>query len=87
MKKTDSSIHFPCSFPLKVMGLNTELFAAAVTAIFEKHVEPGQISYSRRLSSAGKYLSITATFTARSKEQLDALYQELNDHDLVLMTL
>jgi len=69
------------------MGLNTELFAAAVTVIFEKHVDPGQISYSRRLSSAGKYLSITATFTARSKEQLDALYQELNDHDLVLMTL
>ena len=87
MKKTDSFIHFPCSFPLKVMGLNTELFAAAVTAIFEKHVDPGQISYSRRLSSGGKYLSITATFTARSKEQLDALYLELNDHDLVLMTL
>jgi len=87
MKKTDSTIRFPCSFPLKVMGLNTETFATAVTAIFEKHLDPGQISYSRRLSSGGKYLSITATFTARSKDQLDALYQELNDHDLVLMTL
>lgn len=87
MKKSDSSIHFPCSFPLKVMGLNTETFASAVTVIFEKHVGPGQISYSRRLSSGGKYLSITATFTARSKDQLNALYLELNDHDLVLMTL
>ena len=87
MKKTDSSIHFPCSFPLKVMGLNTETFASTVTVIFEKYVDLGQISYSCRLSSGGKYLSITATFTARSKDQLDALYQELNDHDLVLMTL
>ena len=87
MKKTDCSLHFPCSFPLKVMGLNTETFAAAVTAIFDKHVDPDHISYSRRQSSGGKYLSITATFTARSKDQLDALYQELNDHDLVLMTL
>jgi uncharacterized protein len=87
MKKTDSSIHFPCSFPLKVMGLSTEAFASAVTTIFEKHVGPGRISYSRRLSSGGKYLSITATFTARSKDQLDALYRELNDHELVVMTL
>jgi len=87
MKKTDSSFPFPCSFPLKVMGLNTELFAAAVPAIFEKYAGPGRISYSRRLSSGGKYLSITATFTARSKDQLDALYQELNAHDLVVMTL
>lgn len=87
MKKTNSSIHFPCSFPLKVMGLNTEMFATAVTSIFENHVDAGQISYSRRLSRGSKYLSITATFTARSKDQLDALYQELNDHDLVLMTL
>ncbi len=85
MKKTDSSIHFPCSFPLKVMGLNTEVFATAVTAIFEKHAD--HISYPRRLSSGGMYLSVTATFMALSKDQLDALYQELNDHDLVLMTL
>jgi putative lipoic acid-binding regulatory protein len=87
MKKTDISIHFPCSYPLKVMGLNTEIFAAAVTAIFEKHLNSDGVSYSRRLSSGGKYLSITATFTAQSKDQLDALYQELNDHDLVVMTL
>ncbi len=87
MKKTDICMLFPCSYPLKVMGLNNELFAAAITAIFEKHVSPDLISYSRRLSSGGKYLSITATFTARSKDQLDALYQELNDHDLVVMTL
>ncbi len=86
MKKTDSSIHFPCSFPLKVMGLNTEVFATTVTAILEKHADP-DISYSRRLSRGSKYVSITATFTARSRDQLDALYQELNDHDLVLMTL
>jgi putative lipoic acid-binding regulatory protein len=86
MKKTDTCIQFPCSYPLKVMGLNTEIFAAAIIVIFEKHVND-RISYSRRLSSGGKYLSITATFTARSKAQLDALYQELNDHDLVVMTL
>jgi uncharacterized protein len=87
MKKTDTCFQFPCSYPLKVMGLNTEIFEAVIAAIFEKHVSPDQISYSRRLSRGGKYLSITGTFTARSKDQLDALYRELNDHDLVVMTL
>ena len=69
------------------MGLNTDAFSSAVKTIFEKHVQPGHISYSTQLSSSNKYLSITAAFTAQSKEQLDALYQELNDHELVLMTL
>lgn len=81
------SLRFPCSFPLKVMGLNTGTFASAVTAILHKHVKADQISYSRRLSSSDKYLSITATFIAQSKDQLDALYRELNAHPLILMTL
>ncbi len=28
-------IHFPCTFPVKVMGLNTEAFSAAVLSIFD----------------------------------------------------
>jgi hypothetical protein len=45
------------------------------------------IEFASKLSSTGKYLSITATFTATSREQLDALYLELNSHELVVMTL
>ena len=40
-----------------------------------------------RLSSGDKYLSLTVTFTAESKDQLDAIYEDLNGHELVLMTL
>jgi putative lipoic acid-binding regulatory protein len=87
MIDADSCLQFPCEFPVKVVGLNTGAFDAAVTAIFEKHVGPDPISYSRRPSSSNKYLSITATFMARGRGQVDALYQELNDHDLVVMTL
>jgi putative lipoic acid-binding regulatory protein len=42
---------------------------------------------SSRLSSNGKYRSVTATFTAHSREQLDALYRELSGHEQVLMLL
>jgi hypothetical protein len=86
MKNKHSAIRFPCEFPIKVMGKNTAAFPGTIKAIIEKRVS-GDISYSNQPSSGGKYISITATFTAQSKEQLDALYQELNDHELVLMTL
>ena len=79
---------FPCPYPLKVMGRNTSEFYSAVSAIVEKHIAPGnEITYSSRTSSGEKYLSITATFSAESQEQLYALYKELNEHNLVLMTL
>ncbi len=87
MPTKPTAFTFPCSFPLKVMGLNNEAFQTAVEAIFRKHLDPSPISFATQLSSNGKYLSITATFTATSKEQLDALYRELNAHKLVVMTL
>lgn len=87
MSDQTTSMKFPCEFPLKVMGPNTEAFLSIVLAVFDKHVKPSGYTVSRRLSSADKYLSLTVTFTAQSKEQLEAIYQELNDHKLVLMTL
>ncbi len=82
-----SCIRFPCSFPLKVMGLNNELFEPAMKKVFEAFVRTGPIFYEKQLSSGGKYVSITATFTAVSREKLDALYLALNSHELVAMTL
>lgn len=82
-----SCIQFPCSFPLKVMGLNSELFEPAVRTVFETFVHTGPITYTKQLSKTSKYVSITATFTAVSREQLDDLYRALNSHELVVMTL
>ena len=87
MMNKRSAMTFPCEFPIKVMGLNTEKFPSTIKAIIRKHVHSDEIAYSSQLSSGDKFISITATFTAHSKEQLDALYQELNDHTLVKMTL
>jgi putative lipoic acid-binding regulatory protein len=46
---------------------------------------PGTIE--TRPSREGKYISLTATVNATSREQLDALYQELCDHPSVVMVL
>ena len=86
--RKEELIKFPCSYPLKVIGRNTNEFYSAVSAIIERHVPEGEsITYSGRTSSGDKYLSITATFSAESSEQLSAIYQELSGHELVLITL
>lgn len=82
-----SCFQFPCSFPLKVMGLNNELFELAVKTVFETFVQTEPITYTRQCSSTGRYVSITITFTAVNREQLDALYRALNNHELVVMAL
>ena len=40
-----------------------------------------------RPSRQGRYLSLTCVVRATSREQLDALYQELCDHPSVVMAL
>lgn len=87
MQNKEIAFQFPCSFPLKVMGFNSGEFYSAVLAIVHKHLDPEPFSCSRRSSSGDKYTSLTVTFTARNREQVDALYRELNSHHLVLMTL
>jgi putative lipoic acid-binding regulatory protein len=82
-----SCFTFPCSYPLKVMGQKSDAFEKAVREIIMKHLQGAPVVYDSRPSGTGKYLAITATFTAVSKAQLDAIYQELNDHELVVMTL
>ena len=87
MSADTSPMMFPCSFPLKVMGRNIKAFEDAVRAILSGHLRDAHIVFASRPSSGGKYLSLTATFTATSREQLDAIYRELNAHELVVMTL
>lgn len=78
---------YPCTFPLKVVGLNSEAFERAVREVVRRHLGDLVVEYEAKRSSGGKYLSVTATFAAESREQVEAIYRELNGHDLVVMTL
>src|SRR5450759_4303097 len=83
-----SPFEFPCSFPLKVFGKDEDQFEAFVASIVQRHVpDLHSENVVSRLSENGKYLAVTATFIADSREQLDALYMELSSHDRVLMVL
>lgn len=83
-----SLLEFPCTFPLKIMGLADDRLAQAVLAVVVRHA-PGfdGATMEMRSSSGGKYVSLTCTITATSRGQLDALYRELTSHPLVKIVL
>ena len=83
-----SALEFPCTFPIKIMGRTRDGFAQAIADIVCRHApdfDPGALEM--RTSSAGHYLSMTATINATSREQLDDLYRELVAHPMVAMVL
>jgi uncharacterized protein len=83
-----SLLEFPCEFPMKVVGRREDGFAQTVSEIVQRHVEDFLPSaLEMRASRNARFLSLTLTFTARSREQLDGLYRELSSHPLVMMVL
>jgi uncharacterized protein len=85
---TQSLLEFPCDFPLKAFGKNTDDFEAFVVAIARPHIAPSEpIMVSSRASHGGKYRAVTITFTAESQEQIDTLYRLLHASGRVLMLL
>jgi putative lipoic acid-binding regulatory protein len=87
-QQPDSLLTFPCVFPIKVMGRRQDEFAQVITDIVLKHApdfHPETIEM--RSSKQARYLSLTVTINARSREQLDALYSELSKHPMVTMVL
>ncbi len=85
---TDSLIAYPCEFPLKIFGLQQTGFAQAVMEVVLRHdpgFQPGTMEM--RSSKNARYVSLTCTVHATSREQLDALYRELCDHPAVVMAL
>ncbi len=88
MSKEDTLLKFPCDFSIKAMGLATPEFDALVVEIVRRHApDLGEGAVQTRASKGGKYLAVTVTISATSKVQLDAIYQDLTDHELVLMSL
>lgn len=84
----DTLLAFPCAFPLKVMGLREDGFAQAMLDIVLRHApdfEPAAMQM--RSSSAARYLALTFPLTARSRDQLDALYRELSADPRVRVVL
>ena len=87
-EEKESLLEFPCAFPLKIMGLRTDVLAQTILEVVQRHApDYDGATMEMRASSSGKYLSLTCTINATSKLQLDGLYRELSSHPMVKVVL
>jgi putative lipoic acid-binding regulatory protein len=88
MDTEESLLEFPCQFPIKAMGEAGENFDGLVVSLIRRHspdIPEGAVK--TRLSRGGRYMSVTVTIKAWSRDQLDAIYMDLTAHDKVLVAL
>ena len=86
--RQDSLIEYPSLFPIKVMGVKVDGLVHAISIIarqFDPAFDASTIEL--RESKGGKYLGVTITVTATSREQLDELYRTLSTHPMVKVVL
>ena len=84
----ESLIEYPSQFPIKVMGIKSDGLVHAISLIarqFDPDFDATTIEL--RESKGGKYLGVTVTVTATSREQLDELYRTLSTHPMVKVVL
>jgi putative lipoic acid-binding regulatory protein len=87
-KAEETLLSFPCEFPIKAMGKTRDDFDAKVVGIIRQHVDDiKEGAVTTNTSKGGKFTSVTVTVNAQSKEQLDKIYQSLNDDADIMMTL
>ncbi len=88
METEESLLKFPCDFPIKAMGEAAEDFDTLVVSLIRRHspdLQEGAIK--SRASKGGRYLSVTVTIQAQSREQLDNIYRDLTAEKRILMAL
>ena len=84
----ETIMEFPCQFPIKAMGKAEDDFDILIVGIIRNHVSDlSENAVKSRLSKEGKFVSITVTVEAESKQQLDKIYYDLTNHEKVLWAL
>jgi uncharacterized protein len=87
-RKSDELFHFPCPFPLKIIGRAGEMFIPTVLNLLEGVAGPvPKEAVTSRLSRDGKYLSMTVTIVVQSREQLEKIDAALKTHPDVVLIL
>lgn len=90
MQNTDTTlIEFPCSFPIKTIGINSDTFIAEIIAIVSSKCNDfnpdNDVTINR--STQDKYIAITTNVNATSKTHLDSIYLQLKQHESVKFIL
>ncbi len=81
-------IDFPCDFPIKVMGETQSAFTKTIVGLIQMILPQfNETKIETRLSSTGKYISLTCIVHVVSQQQLDEIYRLISGHPLVKFSL
>ena len=84
----ESLLEFPCDLDIKAVGKSSSEFPNTILELVQKHApEVGMQSLRSRESSGGKYISVTITLYAQSKDQMDRIYSDMTAHPDILTAL
>lgn len=84
----DTLLEFPCEFKLKPLGYQSPELVPAIKAIVDQHVPAkDQLNWQERPSSKGKFVCVSVTIQARSKQQLDDIYLAFSASDYIRLSL
>lgn len=88
MSDTTTLMQFPCDFPVKIIGENSNDFVQDIHRIILSHFsETADDKIIHKSSAQDNYISITATVHALEQASLDAMYEELSRHPKIKMVL
>lgn len=81
-------MQFPMNFPVKIMGLNNPAFPGVIADLTKEHFsdfDKGTLKIE--FSKTKKYMALTVTVNAQSREQLDGFYLALTSNPMVKVAL
>jgi uncharacterized protein len=87
MTKT-TLIEFPCLFPIKIIGINSQKFIDEIRQTTINHFPNFKEEHlTQKLSGKNNYLAITVTILAENQTILDDFYREITKNEHVKMVL
>ncbi|MFA9462120.1 YbeD family protein [Thiohalorhabdus methylotrophus] len=83
----DARVEYPIPYTVKAFGPNQNGFPERVRMLVEQHTPLNEHALHTRESRNGRYISVSCAFEAESREQLDAIYADLQSDPDVLAAL
>lgn len=84
--KFDELLEFPCNQTFKVMGLAQDDLPLKIIEVLQK-IAPGDYAPKIKPSSKGNYHSVSVSVRVNSKEQMEQVYNDLGNIDIVRVVL
>jgi putative lipoic acid-binding regulatory protein len=88
LEEKEAKLEFPCDYGIKAMGITHPEFDSIVVSIVRSHIDDiKEGAVTTKLSSGGKFTSVTVDFYVTSREQLEAIHRDLISHEAIKYVL